>query len=64
VGLEKGRLEAGRTLKKLSVLQSPTLPEYPEQPERIYNLLVFGLVVLTLGGIAQLLLAIVKDHRD
>ena len=64
VGLEKGRLEAGRTLKKLSVLQSATLPEYPEQPERLYNLLVFALVVLTLGGIAQLLLAIVRDHKD
>jgi len=64
VGLEKGRLEAGRTLKKLSVLQSPTLPEYPEQPERLYNLLVFALAILALGGIAHLLLAIVRDHKD
>ena len=64
VGLEKGRIEVGRTLKKISVLQSPNLPEYPLQPERLYNLLVFALAALALAGIGHLLLAIVRDHRD
>jgi capsular polysaccharide transport system permease protein len=64
VGLEKGRLEAGRTLKKLSVLQSPTLPEYPLEPQRLYDLLVFALTVLALAGIVHLLAAIVRDHND
>ena len=64
LALERGRLEVGRTLKKISILQSPSLPEYPLEPERLYNLLVFALAVLALGGIAHLLAAIVRDHRD
>lgn len=64
VALERGRVEAGRTLKKVSVVQSPTLAEYPLEPRRIYNILVFGLTVLALAGIAHLLAAIVRDHQD
>lgn len=64
LALERGRLEVGRNLKKISVLQSPSMPEYSVEPERLYNLLIFALSVLTLGGIAHLLAAIVRDHRD
>lgn len=64
VALEKGRIEATRTIKKLSVLQAPTEPGYPLQPRRFYNTLVFTLVALLLAGIAHLLLAIVRDHKD
>ena len=64
VALEKGRIEASRTLKKLSVLQSPTLAEYPLEPRRIYNITVFALTILALAGIAHLLAAIVRDHQD
>ncbi len=64
IALEKGRVEAIRTLKKVSVLQSPTLPEYALEPRRFYNTLVFTLVALMLAGIVQLLMAIVRDHKD
>lgn len=64
VGLEKGRVDAARTLKKISVLQSPNLPEYPLRPERIYNLIVFAVAALAVAGILQLLVAVVRDHRD
>jgi capsular polysaccharide transport system permease protein len=64
VALERGRVEAGRTLKKVSVVQSPTLAEYPLEPRRIYNVIVFALTVLALAGIAHLLAAIVRDHQD
>lgn len=64
VALEKGRIEAGRTLKKLSVLQTPTLAEYPLEPRRIYNIVVFALTLLALAGITHLLTAIVRDHQD
>ncbi|MFZ0256568.1 MAG: chain-length determining protein [Gammaproteobacteria bacterium] len=64
VALEKGRVEATRTLKKVSVLQSPTLPQYPLQPRRIYNIIVFALVALLLAGVAHLLAAIIRDHKD
>ena len=64
VALEKGRIEATRTIKKVSVLQAPTVPEYPLQPRRLYNTLVFMLVAMLLAGVAHLLAAIVRDHTD
>jgi capsular polysaccharide transport system permease protein len=62
--LEKGRIEATRTIKKVSILQAPMLPEYPLEPRRYYNTLVFVLVAMLLAGIAHLLVAIVRDHTD
>lgn len=64
IALEKGRVEATRTLKKVSVLQTPTLPEYPLEPRRLYNIIVFVLVALLLAGVVHLLAAIVRDHKD
>ncbi len=64
VALEKGRIEATRNIKKVSVIQAPSLPEYPLEPRRFYNTLVFLLTALLLAGIAQLLAAIVRDHKD
>ncbi|MBK8814472.1 MAG: chain-length determining protein [Methylococcaceae bacterium] len=64
IGLEKGRFEASRTLKKMSILQEPTLPEYPLQPRRIYNMIVFIIFTLVIAGIAQLLAAIIRDHKE
>lgn len=62
--LERGRIEATRTIKKLSVVQAPMLPEYPEQPRRGYNILVFVVVSFLLAGVLHLLKAIVQDHVD
>lgn len=64
VGLEKGRIEATRTLKKVSVLQSPTLPQYPLEPRRLYNTIVFILAALLIAGILHLIAAIIRDHKD
>lgn len=64
VALEKGRIEALRTLKKVSILQSPTLPQYPLEPKRLYNITVFIIMALILAGIVHLLAAIIRDHRD
>jgi capsular polysaccharide transport system permease protein len=62
--LEKHRVEAGRMLKMVSVLQHPTLPQYPLEPRRIYNTTVFILSTLLLAGILTLLKVIIRDHRD
>jgi capsular polysaccharide transport system permease protein len=62
--LEKGRIEATRNLKKLSILQSPTVPQYPWEPRRIYNIVVFVLCVMILAGIIHLVAAIIRDHKD
>jgi capsular polysaccharide transport system permease protein len=64
VALEKGRYEASRTLKKMSVLQQPTYPEYPLEPRRIYNCVVYLLLILVTFGITQLIAAIIRDHKD
>ncbi|MDS4015796.1 MAG: chain-length determining protein [Candidatus Accumulibacter sp.] len=64
VALEKGRIDASRMLEKVSVLQAPTLPEYPMEPRRIYNTIVTLLVAAMLAGILKLLESIVMDHLD
>jgi capsular polysaccharide transport system permease protein len=62
--LERGRIEATRTIKKISVVQTPSLPEYPLEPRRFYNTLVAFMTAFLLAGIAHLLWAVVKDHQD
>lgn len=64
VALEKGRIEATRMLKKVSVLQTPTMPQYALEPRRLYNTIVFILVTLLIAGIGHLIAAIVRDHKD
>lgn len=64
IGLEKGRMDATRMLEKVSVLQAPTLPEYPMEPERMYNTVVTLLFAALLAGILKLLESIVLDHVD
>lgn len=64
VALEKGRIEATRTIKTVSVLQAPTLPEYPLEPRRIYNTIVSLLVCLLIAGVLHLLIAVIRDHKD
>ena len=62
--LEKGRVDSARTLRMVSVLQSPTHPQYPMEPRRIYNTSVFILATLMLAGIVSLLSTIIREHRD
>ncbi|SNR59720.1 capsular polysaccharide transport system permease protein [Methylobacillus rhizosphaerae] len=64
IALEKGRLDAARMLDKVSILQAPTLAEFPMQPRRIYNVIVTLLIGLMLAGILKLLEAIILDHVD
>jgi len=62
--LKKAPIEATRNLKMVTIVQNPTLPQYPLEPRRIYNIVVFALSVLVLAGIVQLLAAIIRDHQD
>lgn len=62
--LERGRVEATRILKKVSILQSPSEPQHPLEPRRIYSTIVFILGALMIAGIAHLLAAIIRDHKD
>ncbi|MBS3667146.1 chain-length determining protein [Vreelandella boliviensis] len=62
--LENTRLEAARQLKQVSVLQSPLFPEYPTDPNRLYNSSVFAIITIFLAFIFSMLMMIIKDHRD
>ena len=62
--LEKGRIDATRMLEKVSVLQAPTLPEYPLEPRRLYNTVATLFLALMLAGILKMLESIVLDHVD
>lgn len=62
--LEQGRLEATRTLKKVSVIQQPTQPQEASEPRRLYTASVWVLTILLLAGVMHLLGAIVRDHQD
>ncbi|OWT73012.1 chain-length determining protein [Achromobacter sp. HZ28] len=64
LGLEKGRSDSLRLLEKVSVLQSPTVPEYPMEPRRGYNIVLTLLISLVVAGTLKLLESIVLDHVD
>ena len=64
VALEKGRMDAARALKHVSVLQTPVLAEYAWQPRRIYGVVVTLCVTLLVLGIMTLLKAVILDHVD
>jgi capsular polysaccharide transport system permease protein len=62
--LERARIDASRTLKKVSVVQEPTMPEFSLEPARLYNVATYVMATLMLTGIAHLLIVIVREHRD
>jgi|SRR5690554_4882371 len=62
--LESTRVEASRKLKQVSVLEYPTLAEFPTEPRRLYNLTVFTILALLLTAILQLVMSVIRDHRD
>lgn len=64
VALEKGRVDATRLMKKVSVVQTPTFPEHALEPQRFYNILVFSLMTIMIAGIIRLMAAIIRDHQD
>lgn len=62
--LEATRVEAARKLKQVSILQSPSYPEYPTDPNRIFNITVSIIFILLISIIFSLILAVIKDHKD
>lgn len=63
-GLETGRTNTARALKVVSVIQNPTMPEYPWEPRRIYGILSTLCISLFLLGVAYLLKNVILDHVD
>lgn len=63
-GMEKGRMDAARAIKQVSVLQRPMLPEYPWEPRRIYGVTATLCVTALIAGILHLLQSVILDHVD
>lgn len=64
VGLEKGRMDAARILKQVSVLQQPVLSEYAMEPRRIYGVVATFCITILALGIINLLKSVILDHVD
>ncbi len=62
--LERGRIEAARTLRKVQVMQSASLPQHPLEPRRFHHTVVSVLALLLAAALFRLMLAIIKDHKD
>lgn len=62
--LENARVESTRKLKSLVLVESPTQPESPQYPRRLY---LFSALLMGLGllyGIARLVVATIEDHQE
>lgn len=63
-GLVKGKMNAARLIKHVSILQQPSSPEYAMKPDRIYCFLATVCLALLILGMLQLLKAVILDHVD
>lgn len=63
-GLVKGKMNAARLIKHVSVLQSPSKPEYALKPERFYCFVATLCIALLVLGMLQLLKSVILDHVD
>ncbi|MGJ8514008.1 chain-length determining protein [Carnimonas bestiolae] len=62
--LQNARVAAVNQTVQVSYLQQPTLPQYSEVPARLYNVVVFSIVVLFITLIVNMLVLIIRDHKD
>jgi capsular polysaccharide transport system permease protein len=62
--LENTRLEAGRKVKSLVVIEPPTLPQTAAYPRRIYNLITVLVICLLVFATVRLTVATVNEHRE
>lgn len=64
IALEKGKMDAARAIKQVSILQKPIIPEYPLEPRRIYGIIATIFITLLVIGIVNLLKLVILDHVD
>ncbi len=61
VSLENARVEAYQKLQYLVTIESPTLPDDNAYPKIVYNLVLFGVILLILYGTARIIIATIKE---
>lgn len=62
--LQNTEISAARKLKQVSILESPTYPQYAILPQRLYNIGMFSIVTLFITLIVNMLILIIRDHRE
>lgn len=61
MSLENTRVETYQQLQHLVTVESPTLPEDNQYPRTLYNLTLFGVVLLMLYGVIRIIIATIKE---
>jgi capsular polysaccharide transport system permease protein len=61
--LEQARLTAQKQQLYLETISSPNLPDAPQEPKRIEDILAVLLVSLMLWGVLSILVAGIKEHH-
>ncbi len=62
--LEQARVESYRKLKHLVVVQSPQIPDSAILPRKFYNLVTLFVILNLIYGIAAMVIATIREHRD
>jgi capsular polysaccharide transport system permease protein len=62
--VENARIEAGRKIKSLAVVEPASLPDSPALPRRLYDLATLLAVCVLLYGGARLALSTIREHQD
>ncbi|NDV89754.1 capsule biosynthesis protein [Alteromonas sp. 345S023] len=61
ITLENARVEAYQKLQHLVTVESPTLPDDNAYPKVIYNLVLFGVILLLAYGIIRIIVATIRE---
>lgn len=61
ITLENARVEAYQKLQHLVTIESSTLPDDNSYPTILYNLVLFGVALLLLYGIARIIVATIRE---
>ena len=60
--VEQNNLNSSKQFRSLVIISAPTLPEKAVLPKRLYNLLLFFIIVTALYGTIKLILTSIKEH--
>ena len=60
--VEQNNLNSSKQFRSLVIISAPTLPEKAVLPKRLYNLLLFFILVTAVYGTIKLILTSIKEH--
>lgn len=60
---ESTRIEAIRKIKQLVIIQSPTLPQSPMYPRKLYNIITIFIALSLIYSTVRLIKTIIEEHK-